>query len=287
MFFTQCVTNAHTHAAYRQAFNAFDAWAQEQRQTLSSLDPAKISVYVAGVGRDGSPATANLHLSAIRKVFDWFVQDGCLRFNPAASVPRIASALRPDRPSRKVRPSVVGKLLATCPHSSVQGLRDRALIAVLVYACAEVSTALSLQRDDYFHDALGPQLRLSGRAHGMKTLPAHPIAARCLDQYLKASGLAAVRSGPIFRALNRRRGDVGPSPLSRVDALRIVKQCSVRAKLRTPVSCRDLRYIGIRSFLSNGGNSVVARGYFGVSSIHSFPVEETHLEASEIARIAI
>lgn len=82
------------------------------------------------------------HLAAIRMLFDWLVTGQVIPSNPALAVrgPRhsVAKGSTPVLSSEEVR-----ELLAGMDVSSVVGLRDRAIIAVMTYAFARVGAVVA------------------------------------------------------------------------------------------------------------------------------------------------
>ena len=64
--------NPHTQKAYMRAVKCFLAWAEGQGVELPAIRPGMIGQYLVGLG--GSAAKKNLHLAALRGVFDRLVQ---------------------------------------------------------------------------------------------------------------------------------------------------------------------------------------------------------------------
>jgi hypothetical protein len=56
--------------------------------------------------------------------------------------------------------------LDSIPKDSVSGLRDRALIAAMLYSFARVSAVLKLKVDDYYHNGARRRLRLHEKVAG-------------------------------------------------------------------------------------------------------------------------
>ena len=89
------------------------------------------------------------HLAAVRMLFDWLVVGQVLPANPAAAVRgpkhRVTRGKTPV-----LSPDQARQLLDCLPTDTVIGLRDRALIGVLIYSFARVSAALTMAVADYY-----------------------------------------------------------------------------------------------------------------------------------------
>src|ERR1700730_6514812 len=93
--------------------------------------------------REKKALTVRQHLAAIRRLFDWLIVGRVVNQNPAAAVrgPRhiVKKGRTPVLDGDEVR-----KLLDSIDVSTIIGLRDRALIALLIYGFARISAALHM-----------------------------------------------------------------------------------------------------------------------------------------------
>jgi len=115
-----------------------------------------------------SPPSVKQHLAAIRMLFDWLVVRQVVAINPAAAVrgPRhvVKKGKTPVLEANEAR-----TLLDSIDVSTPVGLRDRALIALLVYTFARVSAAISMSATMLFTidwvmaTAIGRNWRLFGK----------------------------------------------------------------------------------------------------------------------------
>jgi integrase len=67
------------------------------------------------------------------------------------------------------------------------GLRDRALIAVMVYSFARVSAAIGMQVADYYVEGRKAWFRLYEKGGKRHEVPAHHNAADYVDAYIAAA----------------------------------------------------------------------------------------------------
>ena len=130
-FFTAQIRNRNTRAAYAVAVRSFCAWCDAKGLTMGTLRTHHVAAYVEFLGRSYSPPSVKQHLAAIRMLFDWFVVRQVVEINPAAAVrgPRhvVKKGKTPVLEADEAR-----ALLDSIDVSTPVGLRDRALIALLI-----------------------------------------------------------------------------------------------------------------------------------------------------------
>src|SRR5271157_4475311 len=83
------------------------------------------------------------------------------------------------------------------------GLRDRALIGVLIYSFARVSAAVSMRVEDYFPQGERWWVRLHEKGGKHHEMPVHHTLEEYLDAYIEAAGL---KGEPKARCSGRQTG---------------------------------------------------------------------------------
>ena len=124
------------------------------------------------------------HLAAIRGAL-------VLAVNPAASV-RGPKHVVTKGATPVLTPAETRALLDRIDTGTLVGLRDRALLSVLVYSFARVSAAVGMRRQDYFRQGLRGWLRLHEKGGKRHDVPAHHRAEEAVEAYLAAGGLEPV-----------------------------------------------------------------------------------------------
>jgi integrase/recombinase XerD len=132
------------------------------------------------------------------------------------------------------------------------GLRDRALIAVMVYSFARVSAALAMKVEDYFTEGRRAWFRLHEKGGKRHEVPAHHNAESYLDAYVEAAGIASDKKGPLFRSIDRHRKLTG-RPLTSRNALDMIKGRAKTLGLPDTICNHTFRATGITVFRQNGG----------------------------------
>lgn len=88
-------------------------------------------------------------LAAIRHLFDWMVTGQIMPTNPAASVRGPAHRIRRGK-TPVLSPQEARTLLDSIDVSTAMGLRDRALIALMIYSFARIGAALQMRVSDVY-----------------------------------------------------------------------------------------------------------------------------------------
>ena len=246
-FFTATTGNANTRMAYARAAGSFFAWCQSYRLDRLDIEPIHVAAYIER--HPGSPPTVKQHLAAIRMLFDWLVTGQVLAMNPAASVrgPKhvVKRGKTPVLDAEQAR-----HLLDSIDTTKLSDLRDRALIAVMMFSFARVSAAVSLKAEDYYQD--GKRFRFREKGGKQHQVPAQHTAEAYLDAYLFASGIGDDKKAPLFRSV-ARHGLLSDRQMTRNDAFRMVKRRAAAAGLPLNTCNHTFRATGITAYLENGG----------------------------------
>ena len=127
------------HPRYGQAAGAFLGWCEGRGITrIEDVQPLHVAGYIEQLQAVRKAPTVKQHLACIRMLFDWLVTGQVIASNPAHSVRGPRHSVM--KGSTTVMSSEdTSAFLKTIDTSHVVGLRDRALIAVMVYSFARVS----------------------------------------------------------------------------------------------------------------------------------------------------
>ena len=135
-----------------------------------------------------SAPSVKQHLACIRMLFDWLVTGQVMPSNPAHSVrgPRhsVSKGVTPVLSSEEAT-----ALLTGMDVSTVVGLRDRAIIAVMTYTFARVGAVVALTVEDYFPQKKRWWLRLREKNGKVNEMPCHHKLEAYLDAYIEAAGI--------------------------------------------------------------------------------------------------
>ena len=169
-FFTAQIRNPNTRAAYAKAVTQFFAWCDEQGLELDQISPIAVATYIEAMQVTYSAPTVKQHLAAIRHLFDWLVVGQVVPSNPASSVRGPTHVVRTGK-TPVLQPDEARLLLASIDGADRAGLRDRALLAVMVYSFARVSAVVRMNVEDYYQQGKRWWLRLHEKGGKYHALP--------------------------------------------------------------------------------------------------------------------
>src|SRR2546423_1606173 len=200
-FFTANIRNKNTRMAYVRALIPFFDWCEGRGIGLHDIQPVVVGAYVEQ--HTGSKPTVKQHLAAIRMLFDWLVTGQIVPVNPAASVRGPKYVVKRGK-TPVLKAEQARQLLDSIDTSSITGLRDRALIGVMVYSFARVSAVVGMRVEDYYLNGKRWWIRLHEKGGKRHEVPAHHNAEAYLDAYLEAAGSSGQKKTPLFRTIDKR-----------------------------------------------------------------------------------
>lgn len=287
-FFTANIRNPGTRRVYGHAVSRFCHWCECRDVSLQQVSPFVIAAHIEQLTGQLSAPTVKLHLAAIRMLFDWLVTGQVLPVNPAASVRGPKHVVRKGK-TPVLTAAEARQLLDSIDCSKIVGLRDRALIGVMVYSFARVSATIGMNVEDCFPQGRRMWFRLHEKGGKHHDVPAHHNAEDYVDAWLTAAGISGDGKSPLFRTVSRHR-TLTPRRMHRVDVLRMIKRRARQAGLATHVCCHTFRATGITAYLENGGSLEHAQRIAAHESVRTTKLYDRTSDAislDEIERIII
>jgi len=251
-FFTATIRNKNTRMAYLQAIVQFDWWCREKKiERLQNVEPMVVAAYIEALGKERSVPTVKQHLAALKKLFDWFVVNHVIAVNPASSV-RGPTYITTVGKTPVLEASQARQLLDSIDISEIVGVRDRALLSVMIYTFARVGAVVAMDVADYYQSGKRWWVGLHEKGGKRHAVPAHHNLEAYLDDYITAAGIAGLKKHPLFPTINRQRL-LTSRRLNRTDVLRMIKRRVRDAGLPDSTCCHTFRATGITAYLENGG----------------------------------
>jgi site-specific recombinase XerD len=289
-YFTVRIRNPNTRAAYARSAADFLNWCERQGiSQLGRVQPVHVAAYIELLQGKRSAPTVKQHLACIRMLFDWLVIGHAMPTNPAHSVrgPRhsVTKGVTPVLSSEEAT-----ALLTGMDVSTVVGLRDRAIIAVMTYTFARVGAVVGLTVEDYFSQKRRWWLRLHEKNGKLNEMPCHHKLEQYLDAYMTAVGIGADCKGPLFRSAIGKTGKLSAGAMSRTDVWYMVRRRASDAGIKTAIGCHTFRATGITDYLTNGGRIEVAQRMAGHSNAKTtglYDRRNDDVSVGEVERIGI
>lgn len=249
-FFAVSIRNRNTRKAYMRAITQFLTWCEYNRSGLREITPFLVAAYIEQ--HQSSVPTVKQHLAAINMLFDWLVTGQIIPSNPAKSVksPRYSQTTgkTPVLSAEDTR-----TLLDSISTDHVVGLRDRALIRLMVYSFARIGAVLKMQVKDYYPNGKRYWIQLHEKGGKFHQVPVHHNAEQYLDEYIESAGIKDDLKGPLFRTAQKRVRMLTKKPMSNVDAYKMVRRRAKDAGINAAIGNHTFRATGITAYLSNGG----------------------------------
>jgi integrase/recombinase XerD len=249
-FLFGCIRNPHTRRSYERTSRHFLRWCDKRNLPLRQIAPADVGHYLDSL--PAAIASKKVYLAALRQMFDLLVTRHAVGLNPAASV-RTERHQVIEGKTPEISVAQARLLLSSINTSHVVGLRDRAIIATMIYTAARVGAVANLKRYD-FYDA-GDQfcLRFLDKGGKSREIPVRHDLQRYLFAYLDAARLfPANKDSPLFRTTVRRTRTLTQSSMTAGDVSRMVKRRLRDANLPNRISSHSMRVATVTDLLESG-----------------------------------
>ena len=252
-FFTAHIRNPNTRRAYGRAVGEFLAWCEARGvPSIVAVQPIHVAGYIEELTRERSAPTAKQRLAAIRMLFDWLVIGQVVPVNPAASVRGPSHSVKRGK-TAVLDPTEARQLLDAIDITTPAGLRDRALIGLMVYSFARIGAALGMKVEDVYVQNRRLWLRLHEKGGKRHEMPCHHNLETYLHAYLDGCGIAEDRKGPLFRTIGRGTRHLTETPLPQANAYAMIQRRTAGAGIATKIGNHSFRATGITAYLKNGG----------------------------------
>jgi len=196
----------HSRRVYAAALRSFFAWLDGAPITKASVNAYKR--HLQDLGR--APPTINLHLAAIRKLANEAADNDLVPYQVAEAVAKVKGAkMRGTRAGLWLQHDDAQRLLEAPDTTTLIGLRDRALLAVMLGAGLRRSEVAALTLDHVQQrDGRWAIVDLVGKGGRVRTVPIPSWTKVAIDRWAEASG---IEEGRIFRPVNKGDNIAGGS----------------------------------------------------------------------------
>jgi site-specific recombinase XerD len=257
-FFTAQIRNIHTRRAYARAAAEFLAWCESVGvPSLDQVRPLHIATWIELQGRKVSAPSVKQRLAALRHLFDWLVIGQIVDVNPAASVRGPRHVVRVGK-TAVLEPEEARRLLNVIDASTHVGLRDRALISLMIYSFSRAGAALGMDVEDVFTQKRRLWVRLREKGGKDHVMPCHHNLEQALIAYLDGTGITNDPKGPLFRTISRGTNQLSRTPLPQANAYEMIRRRALACGIKAKIGNHSFRATGITAYLKNGGTLEMA-----------------------------
>ena len=199
--------NLSTRRAYQNAIKDFMLFTGIRRpEEFRIVTPAHVIAWRDGLGERVLNGTTIRHrMAALSSLFQYLCDKNAVTHNPVKGVKR------PKNESNEGKTPALGdhqarELLVAPDEESLKGIRDRAILATLLYHALRREELCKLRVKDFKHERRGvAHLKVSGKGEKTRYVPLHPAASRLILEYLAMAGHGADDTGARFRPLRNNR----------------------------------------------------------------------------------
>lgn len=287
-FFAARIRNVNTRMAYLRAAKKFFAWVEARNLRLEQVRPVHVAAYIETLSLERSAPTVKQNLAAIRELFDYLVVSQVLEMNPAAAVKGPSYSVKKGK-TPVLDTDEARRILETIDTTSVVGLRDRAVIALMCYTFARVGALVGMNFEDYYQQGKRWWVRLHEKGGKLHDVPAHHKLEEFLDAYLERLTTSGKKE-PIFRTAQGKTKRLTAKRLTRRDVYEMVRRRAKDAAIGTAIGCHTFRATGITNYLVNGGTLEKAQQLANHESARTtklYDRRDDKLTLDEVERITI
>lgn len=288
-FFAVTIRNPNTRRAYARAATDFLTWCADRGICdLAAISPMHVAGWIEELARGLSAPTVKQRLAAVRHLFDWLVTGQVVPLNPAASVRGPSHSARQGR-TPVLEAEEARQLIESIDTAAPTGLRDRALIALMVYSFARIGAALAMKREDVFVQGRRLWVRLHEKGGKRHAMPCHHLLDEYLTAYLDASDIGSSKAS-LFRALSRRTKQLGEAELTQPDAFAMVRRRAEAAGITTKIGNHTFRATGITTYLKNGGsleNAAAMANHASTRTTQLYDRRHDDITLAEVERVRL
>ena len=289
-FFAAQIRNKNTRRAYYRNALHFFSWSDHRNLEIDQITSMHVAAYVEEISQDLSSPSVKQNLATIRMLFDYLVIGQIVPINPAAAV------RGPKHVVKKGKTPVLSEeeakdLLASIDCFTVVGLRDRALIGIMLYTFGRVEAVLGMDCDQYYIEGRRGWVRLHEKGNKIVTMPCHHKLEEFLDAYLEKAGFSErPKKVPLFQTVRGRSCKFTGNRMKQCDAWRMIRRRAKTVGIMSLIGNHSFRATGITNYLQNGGKIETAQQMAGHESSRTtglYDRRSDELSLDEIERISI
>ena len=263
--------------------------ADHEANSLQAVQPLHVATWIEGQTRKCAAPIVKQQLAAIRHLFDWLVVGQVVPLNPAASVRGPAHSVRKGK-TPVLDPAEARALLDSIDVTTPIGLRDRALIALMVFSFGRIGAALAMRVENVFVQNRRLWLRLREKGGKQHEMPCHHTLDEYMHAYLDGTGIADDAKGPLFRTVGRGTGRLTRTALPQANAYAMVRRRALAAGIETRIGNHSFRATGITAYLKNGGtleNAAAMANHASTRTTQLYDRRRDDISLDEVERIRV
>ncbi len=271
------ITNPKTRRFYKADVSEFMAFTGlHETSQLRTVARSHVIAWRKDMeARSLTPATVRRKLSALSSLFDYLCERNAVLGNPVDGVKR-PRANNNEGSTPALGDAQVRRLLDAPPADTLKGLRDRAILATLLYHGIRREELCLLRLRDMQSRVGVMHFRIHGKGSKIRFVPVHPMAQRLIEEYwaaMKHGGASdgADLDGPIFRPVtNNRTGTLDkhlePGSIRRNIIVKYGRETGINAEV-VGLCVHSMRATAATNALSNEADIAKVQEWLGHANV--------------------
>jgi len=271
------ITNAKTRRAYKVDVAEFMAFSGlTETKSLRAVARSHVIAWRKDMeSRSLAPTSIRRKLSALSSLFDYLCERNAVLGNPVDGVKRPTSNNN-EGSTPALGDAQVRRLLEAPAPDTLKGVRDRAILATLLYHGIRREELCLLRLRDLQNRQGVMHLRIKGKRDKVRFVPVHPMALRLIGEYLemgKHGGAVSNESldSPLFRPVaNNRTGTLDkhldPGSIYHNIVMKYAKATGISAEA-VGVCVHSMRATAATNALSNEADIAKVQEWLGHANV--------------------
>lgn len=249
-------------------FLRFCGVADNNLSTLATVRPQHVSAWRDSLMASGlTNSSVRRKLTVLRSLFSYLQTYGFVGANPAHSDFVQAPAVPRDGKTVALSPADCRKMLDHPPHFTPQGIRDRALLAVLAYTGCRVGEVARLRVGDYMQHGGHCVLNVRGKGGKERRVPLHSEAIERIELWLDVADRRDIPSMPMFppvaKSRDEGRSGFANTPLTRRAIQKLVDNAVDRLGLERSITVHSFRVTALTTARERGSDIIDLQDFAG------------------------
>ena len=226
------IDNANTQRAYENDVRSFAQFVGiETPEDMRKVTRAHIIAWRKALEQQQlGAATIRRKLSALSALFGYLCEKNAITDNPVHGVKRPTEGANEGK-TPALSDGQARKLLDAPDEQTLKGVRDRAILATLLYHGLRREELSKIRLKDLQNREGTPHLAIRGKGRKIRYVPLHPKAGRLIKDYVDRAGHIDDRDGALFRPVRNNRTGTLEKPLHPDAVYRLVRHYASLADL--------------------------------------------------------
>jgi integrase/recombinase XerD len=198
--------NFQTRRAYQNDIRSFMASSGISRpQDFRRVTRSHVLAWRAELEQQGlAGATIRRKLAALASLYEYLCNENAVTHNPVKGVKRPKVETQEGK-TPALSDAQARALLQAPPANTLKGVRDAAILSVLLYHGLRREELTTLKVKDFAQQRRGvAHMLVHGKGGKQRYIPVHPDTLKRVQRYLALAGHAQEKDGALFRSLTNQ-----------------------------------------------------------------------------------